>query len=151
MKKILFTLICLFAMASGQYQMSIITADGERHLFPVSEIDELTFEGITGVEDGGRMAALLNSFTLLQNYPNPFNPSTTIEYSLIQPSAVRIEIFNIMGQLVMQVEREHQAAGEYSVRWDGRDHSGRMLASGVYIYQLTSRGVTESKRLLLLR
>ena len=70
-------------------------------------------------------------FALTQNYPNPFNPETTISYDLAQNAEVRLEIYNVMGQLVHTLVSEHQVAGRYRVRWAGDDASGRGVASGV--------------------
>ena len=40
------------------------------------------------------------SLQLDQNYPNPFNPSTKIGFSLRQSGAIRISVYNILGQKV---------------------------------------------------
>mgnify|MGYP000459883126 FL=1 len=51
----------------------------------------------------------------------------------------------------MLVEGVRQT-GSYSINWDGRDDSGRALASGIYFYQLrTEVGQKEVRKLLLLR
>ena len=42
-------------------------------------------------------------------------------------------------------------AGEYTVRWDGRDDRGRKLATGVYLYRLRAEKYVETQKLLLLR
>ncbi|HXX62663.1 MAG TPA: T9SS type A sorting domain-containing protein [Bacteroidota bacterium] len=85
-------------------------------------------------------------FALLQNYPNPFNPSTTIRYSIPKEARVRLSVFNVLGQLVATLVNQTQLAGEHEVRFDG---SG--LASGVYIYSLSSGSFVKSMKLLLVR
>jgi hypothetical protein len=37
------------------------------------------------------------------------------------------------------------------VRWDGRDETGRAVASGVYFYSLTAPGVDENRRMILVK
>ena len=37
------------------------------------------------------------------------------------------------------------------VAWDGRDHSGHVVASGVYFYRLETEGVELTRKLLFLR
>ncbi|NLO44878.1 MAG: choice-of-anchor D domain-containing protein, partial [Candidatus Cloacimonetes bacterium] len=37
---------------------------------------------------------------LNSNYPNPFNPETTISYDIKEPGKVRLDVFNLKGQLV---------------------------------------------------
>jgi hypothetical protein len=45
------------------------------------------------------------------NYPNPFNPSTTIRFNLAEKSPVRLDIYNIRGQLVKTLCDEISPAG----------------------------------------
>ena len=42
-------------------------------------------------------------------------------------------------------------AGIYTIRWDGRDDSGRALASGVYLCRLRAGGEAQTRKLLLVR
>ena len=75
-------------------------------------------------------------FALSDNYPNPFNPTTNISFSIPMQTDVRINIYNIMGQLVTNVTNEQLNAGTYSMQWNGTDQSGNMLPSGLYFYEL---------------
>ena len=76
------------------------------------------------------------SFGLYQNSPNPFNPTTTIRYTLAEPSDARLTIYNALGQAVRLLVNANQSTGRYNVNWDGRDASGKLAASGLYIYRL---------------
>ncbi len=82
-------------------------------------------------------------------YPNPFNPNTTIRYQLEGAGKVKINIYNTRGQLVRSFERGHDAAGHFSIVWDGRDSSGRELPSGVYLYNMSSGRYSSSKKMVL--
>ena len=89
---------------------------------------------------------------LLQNYPNPFNPETAIGYQLSEPGQVQLDIYNLLGQKVRTLVKEHQAAGRYTVRWDGRDEAGIPVASGMYFYRLsTESGFVAIRKMVLLR
>jgi len=83
-----------------------------------------------------------NHFDLQQNYPNPFflsgasSPATRIEFSVGVSTAVRLEILNIVGQHVRTLLEKEVLAGRHAVIWDGRDHNGVVVASGVYVYRL---------------
>lgn len=83
---------------------------------------------------------------LLDNYPNPFNPTTTIDYSIKKDGLVSLKIYDILGSEVVSLVNENQVAGDYSVQFNASE-----LPSGIYIYRLTSRQFTSSKKLILLK
>ena len=76
------------------------------------------------------------SFALFQNYPNPFNPETEIRFQLPEASHVGLRIFNTLGQEIRTLVDSPYALGSHSISWEGKDHGGNLVASGVYLYQL---------------
>ncbi len=44
-----------------------------------------------------------------------------------------------------------QAAGQYTVRWNGHDASGRQVTSGVYMYRLVAGSRVEMRKMILLK
>jgi hypothetical protein len=90
-------------------------------------------------------------YTLGQNYPNPFNPSTILSYSLPQAAKVRLDIYNLKGQLVKTLVNTHQEAGQHNAVWNGKDMNNRSVASGVYLYRLSNPNKTITKRMLLVK
>jgi hypothetical protein len=117
---------------------------------------------LTGV-DSPPSSPLPLSFELEQNYPNPFlsgakssalrggNPETVIGYYLPGPSEVEISLFNLQGQKVTTLMRCHRDAGYHKMIWNGRDESGRVVASGVYLYQLKAGDFVAVKKMVVLR
>lgn len=91
------------------------------------------------------------TFILDQNYPNPFNPQTTIRYELTEDSAVSLKIYNLLAQEVRTLVNEVQPRGTKTVVWNGKDDSGRVLASGVYVYELRTGKYLATKRMLFLQ
>jgi hypothetical protein len=89
--------------------------------------------------------------SLSQNYPNPFNPATRINYALHKDCHVRLAVYNILGQRVIMLVDEHQAAGYRTVLWDGKNQYGNQVASGIYFYQLQAGDFVETKKMVLLR
>ncbi len=89
--------------------------------------------------------------SLEQNYPNPFNPNTTISYSMPTAGKVRLEVYNLKGQLVKILVDEEIDAGIYSVNWNGKDSSGKSVASGIYFYRFSTPGYKQSKKMLLMK
>ncbi|RMH75971.1 MAG: T9SS C-terminal target domain-containing protein, partial [Calditrichaeota bacterium] len=102
-----------------------------------------------GDEDTGVNAPV--HFELHQNYPNPFNPSTVIRYALPQTADVRLEIYNLLGQRIATLVNRRQTRGRYTVIWDGRDQSGKPVASGIYLYRLEADHFVQVRKLVLLR
>ena len=91
------------------------------------------------------------SFALRQNYPNPFNSQTVFRFALAQPRAVELGVYNLAGQKVAALASGWREAGNYVVRWDGRDDDARALASGIYLYRLEAGDRAETRKLVLLR
>lgn len=98
---------------------------------------------------------LPTQFTLEQNLPNPFGgslaPRTQIAFTLPNNSAVRIRVFNILGQLVRTLFDGNLPAGRYrSFAWDGTNDLQQPVAGGVYFYEVTTAlGVARNKMLLV--
>ena len=91
------------------------------------------------------------SFHLEQNYPNPFNHATHISFTLQQPSAVSLQVFNTHGQLVATLVEGTRPAGTYQTVWDGRDAQGQAVSSGTYIVRLDAAGQQATRKMLLIQ
>jgi len=102
--------------------------------------------------------ALPTRATLFESYPNPFSirgssasPTTVIRYHLPEAGKTQVVIFNSLGQKVRTLTEKNHAAGFHEVRWDGRDDSGRPAVSGVYYYQLMTNGLSQTKKMIVVR
>ena len=105
----------------------------------------------TPVKHGSPSPSVPRRFVLEQNYPNPFNPSTTIRYALPVTSPVDISVFNALGQKVKTlIHLANQPSGSYRVQWDGTDDNGKRAPNGVYFYRMQARGVSLTRKMLLL-
>ncbi len=83
---------------------------------------------------------------VIQNNPNPFSGSTTISFSLPHTVVGQIKIYNIQGQLVKTLIPEDQSA-----TWNGLDESGRIAASGIYLYTLDTGKEIVTKKMILMK
>jgi len=95
-----------------------------------------------------------SAFELFPNYPNPFNPQTTIRYRLpgyqsIFP--VVVQIYDVLGRLIITLKNERQHPGIYNLIWDGRDALGNLLPSGIYFCQLSAGIYSATQKILLIR
>jgi hypothetical protein len=102
---------------------------------------ELTPE--VGADDPPRVPA---RFALLQNVPNPFNNSTEIQFELPAREAVKLEVYNVTGQLRATLIDGVLAAGAHTVRLSGAD-----FGTGIYFYRLESPSGMATKKLVLLK
>ena len=98
------------------------------------------------LSDVSEVAGLPTQFALNQNYPNPFNPTTRIEFSLPQKSAVQIVITNLLGEQVKKVVNKEFAAGNHSVTFDAAG-----MASGLYFYTLKTKEFVKTRKMMLMR
>ncbi|MCK9583619.1 MAG: carboxypeptidase regulatory-like domain-containing protein [Candidatus Cloacimonetes bacterium] len=84
------------------------------------------------------------------NYPNPFNPETTISYDIKDASNVRLDLYNVKGQLVRSLVNQDQAAGRYKVVFNGRDAKGNPLSSGIFLYRFTAGAYSSTRKMMLM-
>ena len=87
-----------------------------------------------------------NVYSLEQNYPNPFNPSTQIKFSVSKQTLLKLNLYNVLGELVQTIADGVYEPGYYEITFDAVN-----LVSGVYVYRLESAETILSKKLVLLR
>lgn len=87
------------------------------------------------------------TFELYQNYPNPFNSSTVIQYTLDRPNHTTLRVYDLLGREVATLVDEYQTAG---LKPPVHFNASR-LASGVYLYRLTSGEFGAVKKFVLLK
>jgi flagellar hook assembly protein FlgD len=110
------------ALARNDSNLFAGTWGGGVWRWPLSQI-------ATSVEASSTESAV--GFRLMQNYPNPFNPSTTIGFSNPKRAHVRIEILNVLGQVLETLVDKTEEAGVWSVRWNAENSP-----SGLYFYRI---------------
>ena len=85
-------------------------------------------------------------FALNQNYPNPFNPNTTISYQLPEVTKVRLSVFDILGREVAVLVNGIQSVGEHQFNFDASN-----LPSGMYVYQLRTESMLQTRQMMLIK
>ncbi|MCP5064584.1 MAG: T9SS type A sorting domain-containing protein [Ignavibacteriae bacterium] len=120
---------------------------GTKFSYRLKQIDiDGTFEYSNLVE----IEVLPTEYELYQNYPNPFNPSTKIKFSLPEDAKVAVDIYNMLGQRVMTLFNKNMKAGYHQVLFDTQS-AGNQLASGVYIYTISTKNFSSVKKMMLLK
>lgn len=103
------------------------------------------FRGLLAVGDRPRPVVLEASI------PNPMTGSATIAYTLARAEPVELSIFDLAGRRVARLVEGRMDEGRHSVRWNGRDATGRTLPAGVYQYRLTTPTLQQANTLVLVR
>jgi hypothetical protein len=90
-------------------------------------------------------------YALKQNYPNPFNPTTKILYSVPEESLISIKIYNTLGEGVTVLVNENKSAGSYEVMWNGKNHHGQRVTSGIYFYIMEADNFVQVRKMVYLQ
>jgi flagellar hook assembly protein FlgD len=106
-------------------------------------------EVAVGISD--KINAIPQEYALYQNFPNPFNPITTIKYDLKQKTNVKITIYDLLGKEIRTLVNARQEAGHKTVTWDGSNNIGVQVASGIYIYRISTEEFTQTKKMVLMK
>ena len=90
-------------------------------------------------------------FGLKGSFPNPFNPTTTIDYSVETEGMTSLVVYDMMGREIKSLVSGYMTPNHYSVVWNGKDNGDKPVPSGIYLYRLTSSGVTDMQKVMLLK
>jgi len=93
-------------------------------------------------EDG----AIARDVILKQNFPNPFNSITNIKYYIPNKSEVKLQLYNLKGELVKTMVNCVQEQGEYHIRLDGES-----LSSGIYLCRLIAGDEIKTIKIVLIK
>jgi hypothetical protein len=89
------------------------------------------FESIPDLEPARN--ATPTAILVLGSYPNPFNSEITLDYEILKPGKVSLQVLNLLGQTVEKRSLGYQEVGRYSVQWNHAFAS----SSGLYFYCLS--------------
>ncbi|MFA5033730.1 MAG: T9SS type A sorting domain-containing protein [bacterium] len=110
-------------------------------------IDDINISSI-GIEENKKE---VSTYRLSNCSPNPFTRNTEIKYSITGNTRTSVRIFNISGQEIVTLVDKEQKAGSYTVGWNGKDKTGKLVPTGMYLYQLKSGNFCETKKVVLMR
>jgi len=110
-----------------------------------------TFTDIGGLVAVNNVLELPEHTRLLDNYPNPFNPVTTIRYELVEASHINLDVYDMRGNHIADLDYGYKASGQHEIMWNGQNQNGAPVSAGVYIYTLRTRDGQDSKRMILLK
>ncbi|MFA6434677.1 MAG: hypothetical protein WCW52_08275 [Elusimicrobiales bacterium] len=114
------------------------------------------------VAGGGFTTAIYNGLAVMTADPNSakifqgiFKPNlgevANLTTTLLSPGNVSIRVYDSLGRPVREIFDSFRAAGNYLDTWDGRNESGRICASGVYLIRFECPGFSSTKRVVLVK
>ena len=108
-----------------------------------------TYMGALSTVDDNNITA--ENFELKGNYPNPFNPTTKIRFSNDRSSNVKVTVYSLKGEKVATIMNKQVNAGTYDVSWNGKSTNGKVVPSGMYLYDVESDGRRLQGKMLFLK
>jgi hypothetical protein len=118
-------------------------AGGSKFEYRLKQIDN---DGAFEYSDIVEVTVMPTQYELSQNFPNPFNPSTTIRFSLPTETRLKINIYNMLGQLLETLAEGNYEAGYHKVTFNASN-----LPSGAYIYRIESNEFTQVRKMILIK
>jgi hypothetical protein len=126
------------------------TDDGQlepgEYLYRIAEIStegRKTYYGPVSVANKSNTPKI---FSLIGAFPNPSRGTATIKYQLPKESQVRLEIYNVSGQLVKILHEGSKPAGEHQIIWNASNQT-----AGVYFYRLKAGSYESTKKLFVVK
>jgi hypothetical protein len=118
-------------------------ADGSKFQYRLKQVD---IDGKFEYSDVVEVQVIPTQFELSQNYPNPFNPGTTIRFSLPKQTQLKLNVYNMLGELVETIAEGNYEAGNYKINFNASN-----LTSGVYIYRIESSDFVQVRKMILIK
>ncbi len=137
-------------MTSNIY-MGMVVTSGDNDSICTAVFDNLMINGVlVSVEDENKENRIPKEFSI-GNYPNPFNPETTIRYNLPKVGEVKVQVYNIVGSLVVELVNGKRNAGSHNVTWNGKNSQGVQTSSGIYLYRVQFEDQIKAAKMILLK
>ena len=112
----------------------------------------ITFRVVAHVTATAVGVPSMDGFAIVGVVPNPFNPSTQVRFTLPSSQPVSAEIWSVTGARVRSLaDGTTMTAGEHALRWDGRNGDGQRVASGVYLFRVTTPLGSRVARMVLVQ
>jgi len=138
---------------SYRYEDRLI-AGGETYWYQIADVDYSGVRTFHGPVSAAAPEVVADRYVLHPNYPNPFNPETNIRFEIPANainSSVKLTVYNNLGMEVRTLINGSVEPGIHSLAWDGRNDSGKLMASGVYFLRLETGTFNQTRKMLLAR
>ena len=92
------------------------------------------------------LSMIPKNYEMKQAFPNPFNPITTIHFNIPDDINVLLEIYDVNGKLVKELNNNNMQAGYHSISWDATTHS-----SGIYFVKIQAGSFQSTQKIMLIK
>jgi hypothetical protein len=128
-----------------EYSFTDFSLEAGNYFYRLKQIDfNGTFEYSNEVS--AEIVAAPVEFALNQNYPNPFNPTTSINFTLAEPTFVKLAVYNLLGEEVQVLKNEYMNEGSFDVKFDAGS-----FPSGMYLYKIETAQFTSVRKMMLMK
>ena len=140
----------------SQYFTDYDIGSNMEYFYRVSSVDDAEnmsdySEIASAIALGTDSELIPTEFALFQNYPNPFNPFTTIQFRVVDPVNVSLNIYDLSGKQIKTLVNSFKNAGKHQVVWDATNNLGQSVAAGMYIYTIQAGDFNQTRKMLLLK
>jgi hypothetical protein len=131
--------------ATAMDSMGYVVMEDSLSMFMDAGTGELLYASkeLTNIEEEFNLPLVT---TLHQNYPNPFNPTTSISFELNKAQNVSLIVYNLLGQRVLTLVNDRLESGKHRINLNASN-----LASGIYMYRLTTNSQSLTKKMTLIK
>jgi hypothetical protein len=130
--------------------------------YPIEPSNSVLYKQIFVTEDKNFVQNFPHAFSMANPFPNPCRPTTNIHYVLpynfgtnglldLMPYSVKIALYDVAGRQIRELLYHKQLPGMYHITWDGKNNSGRIVASGTYFCRLEANKFSATTRLVMMR
>jgi hypothetical protein len=129
-------------IATNSYGIVYVDGPVQGAWFDISQWPESGIEETTLSE---------NEVYILNAIPAIFSSRTSVEYILTTRQNISLDVYDVLGNHIVNLASGQVPAGSYSASWDGKDALGNPVANGMYFCVLKTNTGKKVKKLTLLR
>jgi len=145
---LILTVVFFFDAKSQADTLVINLKNNQVEKIPISQIQKITFENVTGVDNSINPP---KDLTIKGNYPNPFDEKTNIEFEIASFGDVVIIIYDNNGNQIQKLKCQNCQAGKNNIQWNCLDKNNNQVRSGVYYYEVRFNNEIQSKKMILIK